>query len=165
MHPLREVIAAAPLARDLRSQHAIGASKGRTPVQRGQTTMSTSITTTQNTVKPAPSRSKALPALLAAATLVGFTSASLAQVELKTYADAKGYVNLRALTCAQLAGTFQEDADFLGVWYSGWFNGHNKKHMINVDRTKEGIHQVIVYCKANLDKKVIDAVETVLQGQ
>ena len=47
-----------------------------------------------------------------------------------------------------------------------WLGGlHNKKHMINVDRTKDGIHQVIVYCKANPDKKVIDAVETVLQGQ
>ena len=121
--------------------------------------------TTQNSAKSAPSRGKSIVALLAAATLIGFTATSTAQVELKTYADAKGYVNARALTCAQLAGTFQEDADFLGVWYSGWFNGHNKKHMINVGRTKEGIHQVIVYCKANPDKKVIEAVESVLQGQ
>ena len=40
-----------------------------------------------------------------------------------------------------------------------------KKHMINVDRTKQGIHDVIVYCKANLDKKVIDAVDAVLRGK
>ena len=70
----------------------------------------------------------------------------------------------RALTCAQLAGTFQEDADFLGVWYSGWLNGNAKKHMINVRRTKEGIHNVIVYCKANPEKKVIEAVQAVLSG-
>jgi HdeA/HdeB family len=88
----------------------------------------------------------AIPALLAAATIVGSASMSHAQVELKTYADAKGYIVIRNLTCAQLAGTFQEDADFLGVWFSGWYNGRNKKHMINVDRTKKGIHQVIVYC-------------------
>jgi hypothetical protein len=69
------------------------------------------------------------------------------------------------LTCAQLAGTFQEDADFLGVWYSGWYNGRNKNHMINVVRTKDGIHDVIVYCKANHDKKVIDAVQSVLKGK
>ena len=41
--------------------------------------------------------------LSAAATLIG--SASQAQVELKTYADEKGYINVRALTCPQLANT------------------------------------------------------------
>ena len=97
--------------------------------------------------------------------LAGSICASSAQVELKTYADAKGYISVRGLTCSQLAGTFQEDADFLGVWYSGWFNGRNKKHMINVDRTKQGIHDVIVYCKANLDKKVVDAIDAVLKGK
>src|SRR5579863_7598993 len=127
--------------------------------------MAISITTKQNSSNPTPSRRRALPTVLAVATLVGFTSAALAQVELKTYADAKGYINVRTLSCSQLAGTFQEDADFLGVWYSGWFNGRNKKHMINVARTKAGIHEVIVYCKANPDKKVVDAIETVLNGK
>jgi len=97
--------------------------------------------------------------LLAAAALVASASASQAQVELKTYTDAKGYLDVRALTCAQLANTFQEDADFLGTWYSGWWNGHLKRHSINIDRAKEGIHEVIVYCKANPDKKVVDAVD------
>jgi HdeA/HdeB family len=95
--------------------------------------------------------------LVAAGALIA--SASHAQVELKTYEDAKGYINVRALTCAQLANTFQEDADFLGVWYSGWWNGRAKRHSINIKRTKEGIHEVIVYCKANPDAKVVDAVE------
>jgi hypothetical protein len=98
-------------------------------------------------------------ALVAAATLIASASASKAQVELKTYADAKGYLDVRALTCAQLANTYQEDADFLGVWYSGWWNGHLKRHSINVDRTKQGIHEVIVYCKAHPDVKVINAVD------
>ena len=99
----------------------------------------------------------AAPGLVAAGALIA--SASQAQVELKTYADAKGYINVRALTCAQLANTFQEDANFLGVWYSGWFNGHMKRHSININRTKEGIHEVIVYCKANPEAKVVDAVD------
>ena len=86
-------------------------------------------------------------------------SASQAQVELKTYEDAKGYINVRALTCAKLANTFQEDADFLGTWYSGWWNGHIKRHSINIARTKQGIHEVIVYCKAHPDDKVVDAVD------
>ena len=90
-------------------------------------------------------------ALIAAAGLIASVSASQAQVELKTYMDDKGYLNVRALTCAQLANTFQEDADFLGAWYSGWWNGHMKRHSINVARAKQGIHEVIVYCKANPD--------------
>jgi hypothetical protein len=98
-------------------------------------------------------------ALFAAAALVASASASRAQVELKTYMDDKGYLNVRALTCAQLANTYQEDADFLGAWYSGWWNGHMKRHSINVARTKQGIHEVIVYCKANPDAKVVDAVD------
>jgi HdeA/HdeB family len=96
---------------------------------------------------------------VAAAALAGSVTASQAQVELKTYMDDKGYLNVRALTCAQLANTYQEDADFLGAWYSGWWNGHMKRHSVNVARAKEGIHEVIVYCKANPDAKVVDAVD------
>ena len=101
--------------------------------------------------------------LLAAAPLLA--SASQAQVELKTYADPKGYINVRALTCGQLAGTFQEDADFMGTWYSGWWNGHMKRHSINIARTREGIHEVIVYCKAHPDEKVVDAVDAYVKRQ
>ena len=73
--------------------------------------------------------------------------------------DDKGYLNVRALTCAQLAGTFQEDADFLGAWYSGWWNGHLKRHVVNIPRAKQGIHEVIEFCKAHPDEKVVDAVD------
>ena len=82
-----------------------------------------------------------------------------AQTDLSSYADAKGNLDVQALTCAQLAGTWQEDADFMTVWYSGWWNGHMKRHSININRTKEGIHEVIVYCKAHPDDKVVDAVD------
>ena len=103
--------------------------------------------------------------LIVAAALVASTAMSQAQVELKNYADAKGYIDVQQLTCAQLAGTFQEDADFLGVWYSGWYNGLAKKHAINVARTKAGIHNVIVYCKANPTKKVIQAIDVILKEE
>ena len=99
-----------------------------------------------------------IPGMIASVMLLASASASTAQVELKTYADEKGYLNVRALTCAQLANTYQEDADFLGVWYSGWFNGRLKRHAINVARTKQGIHEVIVYCKAHPEVKIVDAV-------
>src|SRR5215211_5476168 len=81
-----------------------------------------------------------------------------AQTELKSYADAEGYINVQALTCAQLAGTFQEDADLLTTWYSGWYNGLGKKHFINLPRSREAEHEVIVYCKANPTVKVIKAI-------
>src|SRR5215467_15636709 len=98
-----------------------------------------------------------ISALLAIATL----TPAAAQVELKTYANADGYVDVQALTCGQLANTYQEDADYLTVWYSGWYNGLAKKHLMKVDRSKELEHQIIVYCKANQDKKVIQAIDVV----
>lgn len=88
-----------------------------------------------------------------------------AQVELKEYANAQGYVDVQKLTCRQLANTYQEDANFLGVWYSGWYNGLAKKHAINLPRVKENIHQVIVYCKANQDKKIIQAIDAVFKAE
>jgi hypothetical protein len=88
-----------------------------------------------------------------------------AQTPLTNYADDKGYIDVQKMTCGQLAGTFQEDADFLGVWYSGWYNGLGKKHAINVDRVKKNIHEVIVYCKENKDKKIIQAIAAVLKAE
>jgi hypothetical protein len=99
------------------------------------------------------------------AALIGTVSAAQAQVGLNTYADSKGFIDVQKLTCAQLAGTFQEDADFLGVWYSGWYNGLAKKHAINMPRAKEGIHEVIVHCKANPTKRVIQAIDFVLKSE
>jgi len=96
--------------------------------------------------------------------ILGVCSAS-AQTELSKYADAKGYIDVQKLTCGQLAGTYQEDADFLGVWYSGWYNGLAKKHAINVPRVKENIHNVIVYCKANRDVTVIKAIDAILKAE
>lgn len=88
---------------------------------------------------------------------------ALAQVELKTYTDRDGYLDVQKLTCAQLAGTFQEDADYLAAWYSGWYNGLGKKHMMQVSRAKALQHEVIVHCKANPGKKVIEAIDIVFK--
>ena len=103
-------------------------------------------------------------AIICSALILGISNAS-AQTELSKYADAKGYIDVQKLTCAQLAGTYQEDADFLGIWYSGWYNGLAKKHAINVPRVKENIHNVIVYCKANRDVTVIKAIDAILKAE
>jgi HdeA/HdeB family len=95
---------------------------------------------------------------LCVATLLGVGGAH-AQVDLSTYADKDGNLDIQKLTCAQLAGTFQEDADFMTVWYSGWYNGLANFSKLKVDRAKELEHRVIVYCKANPDKKVITAMD------
>jgi hypothetical protein len=104
-------------------------------------------------------RTMAKKLLLATGLLMGcLHSGAIAQVELKTYADKDGFLNVQALTCAQLAGTFQEDADLLTTWYSGWYNGLAKKHYVNVPRSREAEHEIIVYCKANPTVKVIKAI-------
>ncbi len=92
-------------------------------------------------------------------------STAHAQTELKAYADKNGYLNANTLTCDQLANTFQEDANFLGVWYSGWYNGLAKKSSIDMPRVKEGIHRVILYCEAHRDIKIIQALDAVLKEE
>jgi hypothetical protein len=54
---------------------------------------------------------------------------SYAAVGLDTYADAKGYIDVQKFNCSQLADTYQEDANLLTMWYSGWYNGLAKKHV------------------------------------
>jgi hypothetical protein len=54
--------------------------------------------------------------LTSALLLITAAAPAAAQVELKSYANADGYIDVQALTCAQLANTYQEDADYLTVW-------------------------------------------------
>lgn len=87
------------------------------------------------------------------------------QTELSAYTDANGFLDVQALTCGQLADTYQEDADMLAAWYSGWYNGLAKKHFAHLTRAKAGEHQLIVYCKANRDKKIIHALDVLLKDE
>ncbi len=101
--------------------------------------------------------------LISAATLALLGTAKADPVDLTAYADANGYIDVQKLTCAQLANTYQEDADHLTTWYSGWYNGLAKKHMMKVDRAMTLEHEVIQYCKANQDKKIIQAIDVVFK--
>jgi hypothetical protein len=104
---------------------------------------------------------------LLAAALMMTASGAQAQtaIPLSSYADADGWIDVQKLTCAQLAGTYQEDADLLTTWYSGWYNGLARKHMLNVKRGKELEHQVITYCKENKDRTVIQAIAVVFKDE
>jgi len=101
--------------------------------------------------------------LLGAAVLA--CSAASAQTPLTAYADKNGYVDVQKLTCAQLAGTFQEDADMLAIWYSGWYNGLAKAHRAKITRVKDDQHEVIVYCKANPNVTIIKAIDKVFKAK
>ena len=102
-----------------------------------------------------------------AAAAMTFAAVSIARSQVATpltaYLDADGFLDVQALTCAQLAGTYQEDADMLMAWYSGWYNGLAKKHRMHYTRGKEVEHEVIVYCKQHHDKRVIEAIAFVLK--
>ena len=70
------------------------------------------------------------------ALIIGGLVLSVSMASAQVDADANGYIDVQKLTCAQLANTFQEDVDFLTVWYSGWYNGLAKKHLMKVDSAK-----------------------------
>jgi hypothetical protein len=104
--------------------------------------------------------------LIAAGFTVAMTgSAAQAQVPLSAYVDANGYLDAQTLTCAQLAGTFQQDADALTTWYSGWYNGLAHKHFLDFRKGKETEHEVIVYCKEHPEIRIIDAIAVVFKDE
>jgi hypothetical protein len=96
--------------------------------------------------------------------MVMAASTAKAQVDLSAYADPEGFLDVQELTCAQLANTWQGDADRLTAWYSGWYNGLAKKHYMDIRKGKEAEHEVIVYCKANPEIKIIQAIDIVFKS-
>jgi hypothetical protein len=99
--------------------------------------------------------------LAAAMAMIGVANAD--PVDLSAYADANGFIDVQKLTCAQLANTYQEDANALSSWYSGWYNGLAHKHYMDYKKGREVEHQVIEYCKAHPDEKIIHAIGLMLK--
>jgi len=102
--------------------------------------------------------------VIASATIIACSSAA-AQTPLSAYVDGNGFIDVQKLTCAQLAGTYQEDADALTAWYSGWYNGLAKKHYMDLKKGKVVEHEVIEYCKANPGKLIIEAIAVVFKDE
>jgi hypothetical protein len=107
---------------------------------------------------------KILMAVTMGAAMLMASSGAKAQVDLSAYADPEGFLDVQTLTCAQLAGTWQGQADLLTAWYSGWYNGLAKKHYMDITKGREAEHEVIVYCKANPEIKIIQAIDIVFKG-
>ncbi len=100
-------------------------------------------------------------ALAAGMATIGVAKAD--PVDLSAYADANGFIDVQELTCAQLANTYQEDANALTTWYSGWYNGLARKHFLDLKKGKMAEHEVIEYCKAHPDEKIIHAIGVVFK--
>src|SRR5271166_6512058 len=95
-----------------------------------------------------------------AAAMAAIGAAKADPVDLSAYADANGFIDVQTLTCGQLANTYQEDANALSSWYSGWYNG-----LAHKDYKKGRIveHQVIEHCKAHPEQKIIHAIGVILK--
>jgi hypothetical protein len=101
--------------------------------------------------------------LLAALAMIAAGAAKADPVDLSTYADANGFIDVQALTCGQLANTYQEDANALTSWYSGWYNGLARKHYADFKKGRIVEHQVIEYCKDHPEQKIIHAISVILK--
>ena len=99
---------------------------------------------------------------VAALSAVGLAKAD--PVPLSAFVDQNGYIDVLALTCAQLANTYQQDANVLTAWYSGWYNGLDHKHYLDYTKGRIAEHDVIEYCKAHPDEKIIHAMAIVFHG-
>jgi hypothetical protein len=97
----------------------------------------------------------------ASTAMIGLTKAD--PVPLSAYADANGFIDVQKLTCGQLANTYQEDANALSSWYSGWYNGLAHKHYADFKKGREVEHQVIEYCKGHPDERIIHAIGVMLR--
>lgn len=84
-------------------------------------------------------------------------------VDLSSYADPNGFIDVQALTCGQLANTYQEDANALTSWYSGWYNGLAHKHYADFKKGRIVEHQIIEYCKSHQDQTIIHAIGLILK--
>jgi hypothetical protein len=105
---------------------------------------------------------KALGIVLLAA-LAGAGTAKADPVSLTAYVDENGFLDVQTLTCAQLANTYQEDANALMAWYSGWYNGLAHKHYMDYKKGREAEHLVIEYCKEHQNEKIIHALAVVFK--
>ncbi len=99
--------------------------------------------------------------LAAALALAGVAKAD--PVDLSAYVDKNGFLDVQELTCGQLANTYQEDADALTTWYSGWYSGLAHKHFLDYKKGREAEHEVIQYCKAHQNEKIVHAIAVVFK--
>ena len=106
---------------------------------------------------------KTLGLMVLGAALAAAGVAKAEPVDLSAYVDANGYLDMQALTCEQLDNTYQEDANLLAAWYSGWYNGLGHKHYLDYKNIRPAEHLMIQHCKEHPEEKIIQSIGYVLQ--
>ncbi|WP_051955807.1 HdeA/HdeB family chaperone [Beijerinckia mobilis] len=86
-----------------------------------------------------------------------------ANVPLSAYADAHGFLNLQSITCANLSQTRADDADYLVIWYTGFYSGATKKRFARISPTDASDHRLQSFCKDHPDIRVISALDTLFK--
>lgn len=81
------------------------------------------------------------------------------QVPLSFFADANGRLDVRQLTCAQIADAPADDAEVFLAWYGGWYSGIARRPGINLARVRYQARTLVDYCKGNRNKSLRDAME------
>jgi hypothetical protein len=99
--------------------------------------------------------------ILAAILCTAGISTARAQVDLSTYADGNGLINVQKLTCAQLAGTWQGDADMLTTWYSGTWTC--RKALPGHQERQEGGARGDRLLQGQSDQLIIEAIAVVFK--
>jgi hypothetical protein len=116
---------------------------------------------------PQGASAPAAPGALGAPAVPGAPAPSqqpqIPQVPLARYADANGNIDVRNLTCGHLDDAAQDEANLLLAWYSGWYNSSGKGHGINLPRLRYAMRNVVDYCKANRDKRLVKVMELMLK--
>lgn len=105
------------------------------------------------------------PSVLPSATSPAATTAPAPPDLQHRYADPSGNIDIATLTCGQLTSTYQEDAEFVLLWSSGWYNGLAHRSALNMPLIKQGIRDVIAFCQANRQMRLTEAIEAVARGQ
>ena len=82
---------------------------------------------------------------------------------LSRYADANGNIDVQRLTCGEIADSPPQEAEFFLSWYSGWYTGEAKKREFNLARVRYAIGNVLEYCKANPDKRIVQVMDLMLK--
>ncbi len=82
---------------------------------------------------------------------------------LERYGDANGNIDIRQFSCGHLDDAPPDEAQLLLAWYSGWYNGAQKKHGVNLPQVRYAINNVINYCKVNRAKRLSDVMESFLK--
>ncbi len=100
--------------------------------------------------------------LISAVAMLALAGAAKADpVDLSAHADANGYIDVQALTCGQVANTYQEGANALTTWYSGWYNGLAHKHYADFKKGKIAPGDRLL--QGAPDQKIIHAIAVLLK--